>query len=135
MKKKKKYLMLSLVISILLGVALPLAMGLKAPYLMAITFLSFWFGYGLVMLVKEKFLKKYHILPIGFSIAGILAIFGLGICYFLRALELRFAGLEPSRLDYSGFYYSILHLILILLATVIFGILTFTLVTYLKKRK
>ena len=61
MKKKKKYLMLSLVISILLAVALPLAIGLKAPYLMAITFLSFWFGYGLVMLAEEKFLKKYLI--------------------------------------------------------------------------
>lgn len=127
--------MLSLVISILLGVALPLAMGLKAPYLMVITFLSFWFGYGLVMLVKEKFLKKYHILPIGFSIAGILAIFGLGICYFLRAIELRFAGLEPSRFDYSGFYHFILVLMLVLLAAVILGVLTFTFVTYLRERR
>lgn len=55
--------------------------------------------------------------------------------FFLRALELKFAGLEPSRFNYSGFYHSILVLILVLLAAVILGVPTFTFVTYLKERR
>jgi hypothetical protein len=45
MKNPKTYFSLTLFISILFGILLPLALGVKAPTLIAISFCSIWFIY------------------------------------------------------------------------------------------
>ena len=51
----KKYLIITLVISILLGIILPLALGVKDISLIGMTFSSVWFVYAV--------LTSYHNLP------------------------------------------------------------------------
>ena len=53
----KKYFVLTLVISILVGIILPLALGVKDPALIAITFSSVWFFYAVVMLITTFLIK------------------------------------------------------------------------------
>ena len=63
-KKQKYYLRFTLVISILLGIVLPLALGVRDLTLVAITFSSVWFIYVVVLFVitfrvtGRKTLKK-----------------------------------------------------------------------------
>jgi hypothetical protein len=57
MKKQKLYIRLTLVISILFGIILPLALGLKDPTLIAITFSSVWLLYILLMMVVVFLLR------------------------------------------------------------------------------
>ena len=57
MKKQKTYIRLTLVISILFGIILPLALGVKDPTLIAITFSSVWFLYIVVMMVVVFLLR------------------------------------------------------------------------------
>jgi len=53
----KKYLVLTLVISVLVGIILPLTLGVKDPTLIAITFSSVWFSYAVVMLITTFLIK------------------------------------------------------------------------------
>ena len=53
----KKYLILTAVISILIGIILPLALGVKAPTLIAITFTLVWFIYAVLLLVTTFLIK------------------------------------------------------------------------------
>jgi len=46
----KKYFLLTLVVSILLGIVLPLALGVKDPLYIAISFSSVWAIYSLILL-------------------------------------------------------------------------------------
>jgi hypothetical protein len=57
MKKQKSHIRLTLVISILFGIILPLALGVKDPTLIAICFSLIWFVYAVLMLVNT-FLGK-----------------------------------------------------------------------------
>jgi hypothetical protein len=47
----KRYLILTLVISILVGITLPLALGVRDPTLIAICFSSVWFLYAVLVLI------------------------------------------------------------------------------------
>jgi hypothetical protein len=64
MKRQKIYFRFTLTISILLGILLPLVLGVKDPTLIAITFSSAWFIYVVVLFVitflvtGRKSLKK-----------------------------------------------------------------------------
>ena len=49
MKKHRYYFRTTLIISILLGIALPLALGVKDPTYIAISFSSVWVIYSLIM--------------------------------------------------------------------------------------
>lgn len=51
MKKQKTYIRLTLAISILFGIILPVALGLKDPTLIAITFSSVWLIYTVIMFI------------------------------------------------------------------------------------
>jgi CBS domain containing-hemolysin-like protein len=51
MKKQKTYLRLTLVLSVLFGIILPLALGVKDPTLIAITFSFVWFVYVAIFLI------------------------------------------------------------------------------------
>ena len=53
----KKYLIMTLVISILLGIILPLALGVKDPTLVAISFCSIWFVYAVLLLITTFLMK------------------------------------------------------------------------------
>ena len=53
----KKYLALTLVISILVGIILPLALGVKDPTLIAITFSLVWFLYAGLLLITTFLIK------------------------------------------------------------------------------
>jgi len=53
----KKYLVLTLVISILVGIILPLALGVKDPTLIAITFSLVWFIYAVLLLITTFLIK------------------------------------------------------------------------------
>ena len=57
MKKQTTYLILTLVISILFGIILPLALGVEDLTLIAITFSLVWFFYA-VLLLTTTFLIK-----------------------------------------------------------------------------
>jgi hypothetical protein len=56
-KKQKYYLRFTLVISILLGILFPLALGVKDLTLIAIIFTSVWFIYSVIMFVIVFFVK------------------------------------------------------------------------------
>jgi len=53
----KKYLTLTLVISILVGIILPLALGAKDLTLIAISFCSVWFVYAVILLIVTFLVK------------------------------------------------------------------------------
>ena len=53
----KKYLALTLVISILVGIILPLALGVKDPTLIAITFSLVWFLYAVLLFITTFLIK------------------------------------------------------------------------------
>ncbi len=53
----KKYLILTLVISILVGIILPPALGVKDPTLIAIIFNSVWFIYAVSLLISTFLIK------------------------------------------------------------------------------
>jgi len=53
----KKYLVLTLVISILVGIIMPLGLGVKDLTLIAITFSSVWFLYGALLLITTFLVK------------------------------------------------------------------------------
>jgi uncharacterized membrane protein len=50
-RKRKYYLSLTLIISILLGIILPLLFGVKDPMLIATTFSMVWVIYAIILLV------------------------------------------------------------------------------------
>jgi hypothetical protein len=54
----KKYLILTLVIAISAGMILPLALGVKDPSLIAITFGMVWFIYGALLLITTFLIKR-----------------------------------------------------------------------------
>jgi len=83
------------------------------------------------MLPKEKFFKRYPILLIGFSVAGILALFGLVGIYFLRGGPIGLGeGYDPELHS----HFLVLLSIVIFLPPIILGVLIVTFVTYLKQR-
>jgi hypothetical protein len=51
MRKPKYYLSLTLITSILLGIILPLVLGIKNPMLIATTFSMVWVAYAIILLV------------------------------------------------------------------------------------
>lgn len=51
MRRQRTYLQLTLVISILLGIILPLTLGVKDPTLLAIFFSLVWFIYAVVFVI------------------------------------------------------------------------------------
>jgi uncharacterized membrane protein len=53
----KKYLILTLVISVLAGIILPLTLGVKDLTLIAITFSLVWFFYALLLLITTFLIK------------------------------------------------------------------------------
>ncbi len=53
----KKYLILTLVISILAGIILPLALGGRDPASIAITFSLVWFLYAVLLLITTFLIK------------------------------------------------------------------------------
>jgi len=53
----KKYLVLTLVISVLAGIVLPLALGLKDLTLIAIVFSLVWFFYTVLLLITTFLIK------------------------------------------------------------------------------
>jgi hypothetical protein len=53
----KKYLALTLVISILFGILLPLVLGVKDPMLIATTFSMVWVIYAIMLLVTVFLVK------------------------------------------------------------------------------
>ena len=57
MKKRKTYLQLTVIMSVLFGIILPLALGIKDPTLIAITFSSVWFLYGVIMFIMVFLVK------------------------------------------------------------------------------
>jgi len=64
MKKQKGYFRLTLVVSILAGIILPLAIGIKDPLLLGYMFALVWFVYALV-----RFITAFLIRP-GLKIKG-----------------------------------------------------------------
>jgi uncharacterized membrane protein len=56
-KLMKRYLILTLVISILVGIILPLALGVRDPTLIAICFSSVWFLYAVLVLITTFLIK------------------------------------------------------------------------------
>jgi hypothetical protein len=57
-KSHKAYFSLTLLISILLGIVLPLALGVKDPTLIATTFTLVWFFYAMILFVYVFLLRK-----------------------------------------------------------------------------
>jgi len=57
-KKKKTYLQLTVVLSLLFGIILPIALGVKEPTLIAITFTSVWFIYSVYLFVSTFFSRE-----------------------------------------------------------------------------
>jgi hypothetical protein len=53
----KFYLKITVLVSIFLGIILPLTMGVKDPTLIAITFTSVWFIYAVLMFVTVFLIK------------------------------------------------------------------------------
>ena len=58
MKKQKTYLQLTVIMSALFGIVLPLALEIKDPTLIAITFSSVWFIYSVYLFVSTFFSRK-----------------------------------------------------------------------------
>ena len=56
-KKQRNYLTLTLIISILFGILLPLALGVKDPMLIATTFSMVWVIYAIGLLVTVFLVK------------------------------------------------------------------------------
>ena len=54
---QKTYFSLTLLVSILPGIILPLALGVKDPTLIAITFSSVWFIYAMIMFIIVFLIK------------------------------------------------------------------------------
>jgi len=65
MKNRKTSLRLTLILSLLFGFILPLALGVKDPTLIAISFCSVWFLYAVILLIYtflvagRRHLKKH----------------------------------------------------------------------------
>lgn len=64
MRKEKTYLRLTLVLSVLFGIILPLALGVKDPTLIAISFCSVWFIYAgalitIVFLIEGRRINQW----------------------------------------------------------------------------
>lgn len=57
MKKRKTYLLLTVILSVLFGIILPIALGVKDPTLIAITFSSVWFIYTVIMFIIVFLIK------------------------------------------------------------------------------
>jgi hypothetical protein len=57
MKKRKTYLLLTFILSVLFGIILPIALGVKDPTLIAITFSSVWFIYIVFLLIIVFLIK------------------------------------------------------------------------------
>ena len=57
MRKREYYLTLTLIISILFGIILPLVLGVKDPMLIATTFSMVWVIYAIVLLVTVFLIK------------------------------------------------------------------------------
>lgn len=57
MNKQKRFLSLTLIISILFGIILPLVLGVKDPMLIATTFTLVWVLYAIVLLVTVFLIK------------------------------------------------------------------------------
>jgi hypothetical protein len=58
MKKQKTYLQLTVIMSALFGIVLPLALEIKDPTLIAITFSSVWFIYSVYLFVSTFFSRE-----------------------------------------------------------------------------
>jgi hypothetical protein len=58
MKKRKTYLQLTVIMSVLFGIILPLALGIKDPTLIAITFSLVWFIYSVYLFVRTFFSRE-----------------------------------------------------------------------------
>jgi len=52
MRRQRNFIKLTLVVSILAGILLPLALGVKDPTLIIITFCSFWFIYASIFFIS-----------------------------------------------------------------------------------
>jgi ABC-type transport system involved in Fe-S cluster assembly fused permease/ATPase subunit len=57
MKKRKTYLRLTVIMSVLFGIILPLVLGIKNPTLIAITFSSMWFIYIVILMIMVFLVK------------------------------------------------------------------------------
>ena len=57
MKKRKTYLRLTVIMSVLFGIILPLVLGIKNPTLIAITFSSVWFIYIVILMIMVFLVK------------------------------------------------------------------------------
>ena len=55
MKKQKTYLRLTLVLSVLFGIILPLAVGVKDILVVSLIFSSIWFVYVIVLWIRVFF--------------------------------------------------------------------------------
>ncbi len=60
MRRHKIYLRITLLISILLGIILPLALGVKDPTLIAISFCFIWFIYAVMILITVFLVEGRH---------------------------------------------------------------------------
>jgi hypothetical protein len=57
MRNQKIYFTLTLIASVLLGIVLPLALGIKDPTLIATAFSSVWFLYAMIMFIIVFLIK------------------------------------------------------------------------------
>ena len=57
MRKQGKYFLITLVISVLAGIILPLTLGVKDLTLIAITFSLVWFFYAILLLITTFLIK------------------------------------------------------------------------------
>ena len=57
MRKRKTYLRLALVLSILFGIILPLALGVKDLYSIALIFTLIWFVYAITLFVVTYLIR------------------------------------------------------------------------------
>jgi hypothetical protein len=57
MRKQGKYFLITLVISVLAGIILPLTLGVKDFTLIAITFSLVWFFYAILLLITTILIK------------------------------------------------------------------------------
>jgi hypothetical protein len=57
MRKQGKYFLITLAVSVLAGIILPLALRVKDPTLIAITFCFVWFLYAVLLLISTFLIK------------------------------------------------------------------------------
>jgi len=57
MRRQRTYFTLTVAISILVGIILPLALGVRDPTLIAVTFSSVWFFYAVLLLITTFLIK------------------------------------------------------------------------------